>query len=473
MLRRRPMTNEAANANAERTLLERALSVVTEVEPGEGLTALLMTLDVFLLLTAYYVIKPVREGLILVMAGGADKKAYLGGAIAAALLVVVPLYGRAADRLRKDALVVVVTLFFALQLVGFYALSSSRFEQSLGLVFFVWVGIFNMMLVAQFWAFANHVYSEEQGKRLFAIIGIGASMGAVFGAWITKLLVQRVGTYPLMLVSAAILGVSAGLTKLVSMREGARLAEAKAQREPAPAPTKDGGASAPDAGGGTFALVLRHRYLRLIAGFSLVFTLVNSNGEYMLGVVVSAAFKAEAARAATTDAVAHALARDLTTAFYGDLFLWVNAISMVLQTFVVSRLVRYGGLRIAFFVLPVVAMVDATVILALPVLAVLRAGKIAENAVDYSINNTVRNMLWLPTTTEMKFKAKQVVDTFFVRMGDVAAGVLVAVGAKKLGFTVRTFAFVNLGLVLVWSLLAVGILRENARLRRDEEPASP
>jgi len=454
----------------DRSALERALGVVTEVRPGEGPTALLMTLNVFLLLSAYYVIKPVREGLILAMESGAVYKAYLGGAIALSLLVAVPLYGRAADRFRKDKLVVGVTLFFASHLVVFYALSKTGLEKNLGLAFFVWVGIFNMMLVAQFWSFANDLYNGEQGKRLFGLIGIGASAGGVAGAYGTKLLVKAIGTYQLMLVSAGILVASAALTRLAASREHVRSADAGAG---AGAGKKSETKAKADQGG-TFALVFRHRYLVMIAGFSLVFTFVNSNGEYMLGTIVSAASKARAA------AEAHGgnerqLSQDFTTAFYGEFFLWVNVLVMILQTFVVSRLVKYGGLKVAFFVLPVIALLDAIGVAVAPVLGVVRIGKMLENATDYSVNNTVRNMLWLPTTTEMKYKAKQAVDTFFVRMGDVAAGFLVWLGAKQLGWSVRGFAVANLVLVGIWVFLALGIIRENARLSREQEkePGTP
>jgi AAA family ATP:ADP antiporter len=437
---------------AESSAFERALGVVTEVKPGEGTTAVLLTLNVFLILTAYYVIKPVREGLILAMPSGEEYKSYLGGAIAAALLVLVPLYGRAADRFAKNKLVIGVTLFFASHLLVFYALSKTSVESSLGIAFFIWVGVFSMMVVAQFWAFAADVYSEEQGKRLFALVGIGQAAGGVVGAWLTKGLVKTLGVYQLMLVGAVILCASAGLTHVVAQREQTRRA-----REVDPAETKREGPSKKKAdGSGTFALVFRHKYLILIACFSLIFTLVNTNGEFMLGAVVKqAAEKAGGDKDATQRFIA---------GFYGDFFLYVNVAVVLLQTFAVSRIVRWGGLRMAFFILPTIALLDATGIVLSPILGIVRVGKIAENATDYSVNNTVRNMLWLPTTTEMKYKAKQAIDTFFVRSGDMTSALIVFLVAHLLHLPVRVFAIVNLALIVVWLLLARGIVQENARM---------
>lgn len=452
---------EHADREKPRSTLEKVLGFATEVHAGEGPNALLMTLNVFLLLTAYYVIKPVREGLILTMPHGAEYKAYLGGAIAIALLVAVPIYGAVADRVKKSKLVIGVTLFFASHLIVFYVLSKTSLHASLGLAFFVWVGIFNMMLVAQFWAFANDMYTEEQGKRLFALLGIGAAAGGAFGAYGTTVLVKLLGTYQLMLVSAGVLVASAFLTLLSSRRQSAdAAAETKAELEDKKAKKEKSKNES-----GTFSLVLRHKYLVLIAAFSAIFTFVNTNGEYMLGVLV----KADAADKGLVDQAG----TDYTTGFYGSFLLWVNILVLVLQTFAVSRIVKFGGLKVAFFILPAIALLDATGVAVLGSLAVIRYGKIAENATDYSVNNTVRNMLWLPTTTDMKYKAKQAVDTFMVRMGDVLSGVLVFVLARRMHQGVRTFALVNVVLVALWIFIAIGIVRENARLTKDKDAKGP
>ena len=437
-------------AMAKRSLLEQFLGTVTEVEPGEGPTALLLTLNVFLLLTAYYVIKPVREALILVMPSGAEYKSYLGGAIAVALLFAVPAYASAVKRFPRSKLVVGVTLFFASHLLLFYGLSHWESAKAyLGLFFFVWVGIFNMMVVAQFWAFAADIYTVEKGKRLFALLGVGASVGSAVGGLISKLLIGPLGTYNLLLIATLILGSCALLTYVVDRREISR-APAEAPKA-AEEPSKDG----------AFQLVFKHRYLTLIAAFSLLFTIVNSNGEYILGSLVRGA--ADAAVAAGT--LAADKKGDFIGGFYGDFFFVVNTGSMLLQTFVVSRLVKYGGMKWTFFTFPVIALLDAAAIAVLPILAVTRWGKTAENAADYSINNTARNMLWLPTTREMKYVAKQAVDTFFVRMGDVSSALLVFAGAG-LGWGVRSFALTNLVVVCVWLVLAVAIVREYQRLSR-------
>ena len=156
--------------------------------------------------------------------------------------------------------------------------------------------------------------------------------------------------------------------------------------------------------------------------------------------------------------------------FYGDFFFWVNLAGLVIQMFFVSRIFKYFGVRAALFVLPVISFGGYAAIGLLGGLAVLRAAKTAENATDYSLQNTVKQALFLPTSREAKYKAKAAIDTFFVRFGDAASAAIVAVGLHVLHFGPRSFAFVNAALVLVWILLNMGIAREH-RKRVPEDQA--
>ena len=447
--------------------LERILGIVTEVRAGEGLTAVLLATALFLLLMAYYIIKPVREALILQHPAGAEYKSWLGAAIALLLLAVVPAYSKLADRLPRNLLVSGVTLFFASHLVLFYAASVTpgvRESLSLSLIFFVWVGIFNMMLVAQLWAFANDIYDQERGKRLFVIVGLGASFGAIAGGTITSALSSVFDMFDLLLLSAVFLIGVAAIAQLVHRREGraaARAASKPGSEAPVAPPARDES--------GAFSMVFRHRYLLLIAAFSLVFSFVNTNGEYMFGKLIkSAADSAVAAGTLHADEV-----RSFIGGRYNTFFTAVNVLSFVFQFLVVSRLLKRAGFGPAFFIFPVIALLDGSAVAIAPVLGVLFVGKIAENSTDYSLNNTLRNMLWLPTTREMKYKAKQAVDTFFVRMGDVASGAWVVLGAGVLQLGVRGFAVTNAVLAAVWLWLAWAIVREQRRLEAPPAEATP
>jgi len=194
--------------------------------------------------------------------------------------------------------------------------------------------------------------------------------------------------------------------------------------------------------------------LRLIAMLVLLFTCVNSVGEYLVGRFVSE-------QAATLDP---ALRKQFIAGFYGHYYSWVNLLGFLLQTFAVSRLFQWLGVAGALFVLPVIATGGYAMLAILPVLTVVRAAKILENSTDYSLNNTVRHALFLPTSREAKYKGKAAIDTFFVRSGDLLQTGVVELGTGFLALSVSGFALLNLGLVALWVVLAVAIYREYRRL---------
>ena len=462
--------------------MERVLRLFTDIRKGEAKTALLLTLNVFLIFTAYYIIKPVREALILA-SGGAVVKSYISAGQAVLLLfVAVPFYGWLASRLPRRRLINVVTAFFAGCLAVFYVLAQAKVP--LGVVFFLWVGIFNLMVVAQFWSFANDVYTTDEGKRLFPIVAFGASSGAVFGSFATGRLIEPLGVYQLMLVAGALLLVGVVITNVVDARERRRteasramasstaempaatqeirlesgefkLADLKHEAEEKPA-VKVAPPKEHLGGGNAFALVFRNQYLVLIAFLVLILNWVNSNGEYILGATVAAA-----AHRMVDSGAAHGLTPEqIIGRFYSDFYSAVNLVGLLLQLFAVSRILKWFGVRVAIMVLPVIALLGYGVLAFVPLLSMIRWAKVAENSADYSIQSTTRNVLFLPTTREEKYKAKQAIDSFFVRAGDVLSAVVVYVGTQLLPLRVPQFAVLNMVLVAVWLTLAVLIGRK-------------
>jgi len=444
-------------------LLDRVLGIFTDVRGGEGITAILLMLNIFFLLAAYSMLKTIREPLILTVPGGAEVKSYAAAAIAGLFLVLVPLYSALASRVSRVKLINGVTLFFAACLVAFFALS--RTGVPIGVAFFIWVGIFNLMVIAQLWAFANDVYTVDQGKRLFAIVGFGASLGAIAGSFSTGQLVKLYGPYPFVLGACALLVLCMVLTNVINAREKRAEARQALRREGRPAE-----ASAPDAppasaddpvrGRSGFALVLRDPYLLLIGLLMLLYNFVNTNGEYILGKLVLGAYTAAHGAAA----VGGLDAKKVIGEFYGNFQTMVNVLSAVIQAFVVSRVFKYFGVRVALLILPVVALIGYTSMAFVPLLSFIRGAKLAENSLDYSLQNTTRNALYLPTSREAKYKAKQANDTFFVRFGDVLSAGLVFAGTTWLGFAPRQFALVNVVLIVVWLVLAIAIGRLFKRL---------
>ena len=427
--------------------LERFLSLFSDVRGGEGTSALLLAFNVFLILAASYLIRNARAVLILTEGQplgltGSQAQAVLSGFMAILLIFVIPLYGWLASHVRRVLLISITTLFFALNLVVFAALGAAG--TPLSAPFFIWAGIFNVFMLAMFWGFANDIYTEGQGRRLFPMIGVGASVGALVGAESIRPLVTYLEftPYSVMVTAAAVIIVALGVTYVVNQRETARADgyAAKSNQEPL---GKEGG----------FALVVKDRYLTWIFILMILVNVVNSTGNYLLNTLVES----------YSDTIVDLnTRRQYVSLFFGSFDALVSRVTLVVQLFVTSRLIRHLGVRGSLFILPLIALVNYSIIAVAPVLAIIRIGKVLENSGDYSIQNTVRQALFLPTSREAKYKAKAAIDTFGQRTGDVLAAVVVIVGGL-LGFALMTFAVINVVLTGAWLLAARNIAREHKK----------
>jgi AAA family ATP:ADP antiporter len=468
--------------------LDRLLRPFTDVRAGEGPTALLLMLNIFLIFVAYSIMKVLREVLVLSQAE-LEGKALSSGGQALILLAAVPLYGMIASRVPRRRLINVVTIFFVACLAVFYGLYT--LEMPIGIAFYIWLGIFNVMVIAQFWAFANDVYTTDEGKRLFPIVGFGSASGAVIGAWITAPLQGAVGIGISLLIAAVLLLLGVAVTNVVDARERRRTesdlpdvnstgvmpaatGQFRAATGTFKVPTEEyqresgifravreeeetSVSEPPQTTGGAFRLVFRNRYLLLMALLVLLLNWVNTSGEFILSAfLIDAADKAVASGVATE--------QDVYARFHSGFQGTVNLLGMLVQLFVVSRVIKHLNIPAALLILPVVSFAAYSLILFVPVLAAVRWAKTTENATDYSLNNTVRQALFLPTTREEKYKAKQVVDSFSQRMGDVLAAVTWLGGTALFGLAYTQLAAVNLVLVLVWITVAVLIGRRYRRL---------
>ncbi|MEE8361773.1 MAG: hypothetical protein V3R71_06425 [Gemmatimonadales bacterium] len=507
------------------TPLDRLLRVVTDVRPGEAVTALLLALNIFMVLGAYYLMRPTRQALLGALGDeGTAIQAYLYGAMVLILALVVPLYGKLASTMPRRKLINIVTMFFAACLAVFYVVLPNTTGATPGIVFFVWLGIFSVMVIAQLWAFANDLYTRDEGERLFPLVAFGASSGAVFGAIMSRSVIPAFGVYLPMLLAAVLLMLTLLVTNYIDTRER-RLKEADLptvfttgampaatqeiplsdiraaltgemavedvaqtltgefttkevraaleQRERADEGVKDARAQLEetaqdlDLSGGEspFRMVFRCRYLLMIGVLVLLLNWVNTTGEIILtGVVNTAAGEAVAAGDAA------GTAGEFVGTFWASFYTVQNIIALFLQLFVVSRVIKYLGVRVGLMVLPVIALGAYALIAFYPILAYVRAAKLAENATDYSVNNTVRQVLFLPLTREQKYKAKQVIDAFFHRAGDVLFSTTYFIGTTFLAFQTKQFALFNLVLVAIWLVLAYQIGKEYGRLKSSGRP---
>jgi AAA family ATP:ADP antiporter len=446
-------------------MLDRLLGLFSDVHAGEGRRALLMLLNVFLILVAYYIIKTVREPLILGtevpgflqalgITSAAEIKTFASAGQALVLMAFVPAYSWLSSRVSRMKLIVSVTLFFVANILAF-AVAVHAGLSYIGVIFYIWVGFFSLSIIAQFGSYGNDIYSKEAGNRLFPVIGLGATAGSPVGAWVAERLFHaHVSPHLMLYLAAALLALTLVIYLAVNLglrdRAGSNVAPVVEE---------------PLGKGNAFRLVFANRYILLIAVLLIILNIVNTLGEYLLSDLVVAHAADLAAADSTFDQDAY------IGAFYGSYFFWVNVIAVLLQAFVAARLVKRFGLAGVLFALPIIALGAYGFIALGATLVIVRWAKTAENSTDYSLMNTAKHMLWLRTTREEKYKAKQAVDSFFVRIGDLLAAFVVFAGTAWLALDTSGFALLNLGFVVIWLVLAWALVKRNRRLAAPE-PAS-
>jgi AAA family ATP:ADP antiporter len=419
-----------------KALLARLMRPFTKVQPEEAATVVLMTGCAFALLTAYYLLKTARESLIL-LERGAEGKAYAKAAQVLLMVGVVHFYGQLARKVGRIKLLAIVFLFFISNLVVFAVLAGT--------------GVFSYTVVAQLWALAADIYTEEQGKRLFPVIAGGSTIGAVVGGIFAGRLTP-LGPQALMGTAVVILLGCVGVIVWI---------ERRAASVHVAGPHEDRHPDEPVSSESAWHLLARDRYLLIIAGLVVFLNWANSSGEYLLDRTLVAAAH-DAAASPEQQAV-------YINAFKANYFFWYNSIGGVIQLFAVSRVFKLIGVRNALFVMPVFALLAYGAAGLLPVIAVMRLVKIGENSLQYSLQDTTRNALFLVTSRVEKFVGKTAVDTIAVRIGAILTTVTVFIGAR-LAWSTATFAVINVGVALGWLGFVLLIRREHLR-RSTEEPA--
>jgi AAA family ATP:ADP antiporter len=440
-------------------LFYRFLKLFTDIRPGEAPTAFLLTLNVFLLLLAYYLIKPVREALILV---GKDPqtKAYLSGAQAILLIFVIKAFSRLSSKVPRHLFITWVTLFFISNLGLFYVFHLFGMPiGTMGIIFFIWTGIFNIFIVAQFWGFANDIYTDEAGKRLFPIVAFGQTLGAVFGTQIARLIIGPIGpnfAYVMMLLAAAALIICIALTIIVHKREIKRIRETTLRVDQKGA-EEEKIKEKPLKKGGGFRLIFQSQYLLFYAFVILTLNFVNFTGEYIWGDVLTPAAH-RAVQMGTAGGLDEAQFVAKVSADYQGL---ANIIALIIQLFLVSRIIKWVGVSGALLFLPFIALGGyGFVAFGAITLVLVKWIKGLENGTDYSLMNTTKGALFLITSREEKYKGKATADTFFYRGGDALGAVMVFIGYNFLRFKAESFARLNVAVILVWIFFCLLVIRE-------------
>jgi AAA family ATP:ADP antiporter len=400
-----------------------------DVRPAERRALWLAFAYFFALLASYYLLRPVRDEM-----GARGRSLHWDfSATFATLLLAVPVYSALFARVPRTRAVPLVYRFFLVNLVGFWA--AFRFgiaPAAVGRAFFVWLSVFNLLVVSVFWSFMADLFDAEQARRLFGFVAAGGSLGAILGSAAAGLLVGSVGIAGLVALAAVLLEVSARCAGALSRAPPAhRGGEARAGTRAADAPV--GGTALSGA-----AAVLRSPYLLALAAQVLLFTFA------------STFLYVQTSRLAA-DALPDTARR---TAFFAAVDLGVNLVSLALQALATGRIAAAFGLAPALCAVPAVSLVGFAAAAAAPTLVVLGGAQAARRVVHFALEKPARDVLYTVVPREQKYKSKGFIETVVYRGGDALAGWLYA---GLLGLGLASGAVALAGLPVAAGSLAVGL----------------
>ena len=440
-----PTPPDPSSANPGTGLLAIRL---TGVRPEEARIVLLSAAYFFCLLSAYYVIRPIRDQFG--VAGGPQDLPPLFTATLAVMLIAHPVFTSIVSRWPRKRFVTVTYRFFMVCLLAFYVLlqavpSGSTPWVWVGRSFFVWTSVFNLFVVSVFWSFMTDIYRERDSRRLFGLIGVGGTLGGIVGSSITAFLVEVVSVpnlfwFSILLLEGAVLCVKA-LDRRVGAQSGPKTDGGL--DGPRPAPGSVIGGSALEG----IKRVASSPYLLGICAFMLLFTFGSTFLYYMLGEFVSGIFVAPEARAA----------------IYARLDLAVNTLTLVTQLFLTGRILKWLGVGLTLAILPLVSIIGFLSLGAAPIFAVFVVFWVLRRGVNFAVAIPAREVLFTVLRRRDKYKAKNFNDTVVYRTGDLA-GIWSFNGLGALGLTTAAMAWSVVPVAGVWLVVALWLGRRQKGL---------
>jgi AAA family ATP:ADP antiporter len=421
--------------------MKRIIAGAINARPHELGGALAAFLCAFAMFSSYSILRPIRETMGLT--SGLETLPALFWGTFIAMLLMQPVYGWLTSRYRRSVFLPWVYLFFILNIVAFHGWFNLEPDHTwIARVYFIWVSVFVLFVVAVFWSLMADVFSREQAGRLFGFVAAGLSLGGLFGPFLGQRLAQPLGTINLLLVSAALLAASLGLMLLV-LRWHRRHGE-----NTAPGTDRDErlGGSALDA----FRQVARSPYLALVAAFVLCLTWASTFLYLEQQAMVAEAFAS----------------RDERTEFFSTIDFWVQAGSLTMQLFVFGRLYRWLGFRALIVAVPLLMTLGYAALAAVPTFGVLIAVMMVRRIGEYSIARPARDTLYTVVPREEKYKAKSLIDTFVYRGGDALSASAHALLKSAFGLGVSGIAGCGVVIAAVWALVAWALGTRHAALSR-------
>lgn len=409
-----------------------------EVRPHERRALGWSLLYIFSVLSAYYVLRPIRDEMG--VHGGVQNLPWLFTGTLLAMLAASPLFALAVKRLPRVRFISATYRFFGANLLAFavlFALATPEQNVWLGRAFFIWVSVFNLFVVSVFWALMVDVFDSEQGKRLFGFLAAGATLGAIAGSTITATLVRELGATTLFFASIVLLEVA-----VLAVRRLSRLSDSLTRRQ------ESAKEEAP-IGGSVLAGIthtLRSPYLLNVCVYMLLFTTLSTFLYFQQATIARDYFVERAAR----------------TSFFAQVDLAVNVLTLSVQLLLTARLLKKLGVALVLGILPLVSVIGFAALAMAPVIAVVVAFQVLRRAANFALARPARELLYTVISREDKYKAKTFIDTVVYRAGD-QVGSWSYLLLSTLGLGIAGVSVVAVPLAALWLGVALWLGRRQAQ----------
>ena len=419
----------------------RWLQTSLNIEDHEVKAALSSFLFVVILMSAYYILRPVRDAMA---SDWTDAEvSWLWTLNFFISTAVVAVYGIAVSRFRFQLLVPAMYGIFALTFVVFYVLASTSGDRTLiDKSFYVWVSVFSLFHISVFWSFMSDLFNKEQAGRLFSIIAAGASVGGLIGPTIPSFFSESLGTDNLMLIASVMLLIPIPIIFYLQSLKSSDLRN------------EDFYLRKPNAtiGGNPFSgfkMFFANPYLLAIGLFIFLYTGVSSFVYFELKNLLSE------------------LSRVERTAVWAKMDLAVNILSITTGLFATGRIVGKFGMPVTIALVPVLICVGLLILAISPFLAAVVTLQIVRRAGNYAVTRPAREMLFTRVDRETRFKAKPVIDIVAYRGGDMLMAWLFTGLTQGLGLGLAAVAMVGAGIAALWSMVGIYLGRW---FERDDSP---
>ncbi len=430
-----PRAESSGTGGVAYRLLRRAI----DVRPDEVRALAWSWLYIFSVLSAYYILRPIRDDMG--VASGVETLPWLFTGTLAGMMLVNPPFAALVARLPRVRFISLAYRFFMANLLLFFLLlrvATAAQNIWVGRIFFIWTSVFNLFVVSVFWALMVDVFDAEQGKRLFGVISAGATLGSILGSSLTALLARQVGSTSLLLGSALLLEMA-----VLSVRRLSRLSEALRVR---PALRSEAALIGGNALSG-FTHAFRSRYLLNISLYMLLYSITSTFLYFEQATIVTRSFTDRAAR----------------TAFFAQVDLTVNLLTLGIQLFLTERLLRGLGVALTLTLLPALSLVGFATLGLAPTVAIIVLFQVLRRTGNFAVARPTREVLFTVIPREDKYKAKSFIDTVIYRTGDQAGAWSYALLAG-LGLSLTGIAWAAVPLSLLWLLNSFWLGHEQERL---------